>query len=128
MDLLEQYESGELSAPEAFIEASQMIKLYSDIKDKIYEKAVEVAREFNKDEQYYGMNWEIRGGKTTYDFEKSETFRNANSELKKVKADLTAATKAKESGKGFFDQESGDVMETVPIKSVSRDVLIFKPI
>jgi len=85
------------------------------------------ARQFNKGEKYYGGTWEFRSSGVTLDFTKDETYTKLNTAALARKKDLNAAWKAHQSGKGFFDQDSGEEMPILPVKIPAKESLIFKP-
>ncbi len=119
-------ETGDISFSEAFSLIYLEIKNLEKFKEEIYSDATEEVREFNKDEKYYGFKWEVRRGKVTYDFEKDEEYKDLNDKVKSRRKDLTQACKMAENNKVFFDGGSGEQIEAVPIKSVSKDVITFK--
>lgn len=127
-DIIKRIENDEMNYCEAFAVVSNKIKELEELKKTIYNDALEEARQFNKDEPYYGYIWEIRAGKTTYDFEKDQEYSTINSQLKDRRRLLTEAAKAASSNKGFFDKDSSEEIPVVPIKSVSNDVLITKSV
>lgn len=118
-------EEGSMTFVEAFAAISNEIKKLEAIKDEIYKDATEEAREFNKDEPYFGFIWSIRTGKTTYDFEADKEYCSINEALKSRRKALTEATKALANNKTFFDNDSGEELPHVPVKSVAKDVLTF---
>ncbi len=119
-------ENGDISFSEAFSLVYLEIKSLEKFKEEIYSDATEEVREFNKDEKYHGFMWEVRRGRVTYDFEKDEEYKDLNDKVKLRRKDLTQACKMAENNKVFFDGASGEQIEAVPIKSASKDVIIFK--
>ena len=128
MDIKEQYENGQITATEAFVIVNQKIKQLEALKNELYDNALEEAREFNKGEKYYGVVWEIRSGKTTYDFEKDNEYKSLNDQLKNRRKLLTAACKSAQNNIGTFNADSGEEITIVPIKSIARDTLVFKEV
>ena len=112
---------------EAFVIIKKMIYELEELKEQIYEDATDNARGFNKGESYFGGTWEIRAGKTTYDFNQDAQYRTLNEDFKNRRKELTDACKMAATNKGFFDNDTGEQIEAVRIKSIAKDVLIFKP-
>jgi len=119
-------ENGDITFSEAFSLIYLEIKSLEKFKEEIYSDATEEVREFNKNEKYHGFKWEVRRGKVTYDFEKDEEYNALNDKVKSRRKDLTIACKMAEFNKVFFDGDTGAQIDAVPIKSVSKDVIIFK--
>lgn len=94
----------------------------------IKEPVMQEAREFNKGETYYGGKWEFRSTGVTLDFTKDETYVDLDSKAKARRKDLTEAFKAHESGKGFFDSDSGEQIPILPVKIQSKETIVFKPV
>ena len=89
--------------------------------------AMQEAREFNKNEVYYGGIWEYRNTPTYLDFSKDEVFVKLSESASKRKKKLNDAWKANKEGQGFFDKETGEEIPILPVKTPSKEILIFKP-
>lgn len=124
-NIFESYLNGEITGAQCFSLISQQINVLLDQKELVRNDAIEEAKMFNKGEAYHGFVWEVRTGKTTYDFEKDEEYAGINDQLKARRRLLTDASKKAHSG-SFIVTEEGEQIEPVPIKSVAKDSLIFK--
>jgi hypothetical protein len=125
-ELKEKFESGELSPAETFAHVASMEKQIKQLKEDVYDAALDEAREFNKDERYHGVKWEIRSGRTIYDFEADPEYSRINNDLKDRRKLLTDGAKMKASNRVVFDPATGEEIESVPVKSVGRDILVVK--
>ena len=93
---------------------------------KPVQKDVEQAREFNKEDTYYGGTWQLKSTPTYLDFSKDETYVNLNQSALSRKKDLNQAWKASQTGKGFFDSETGEQMPVLPVKTPAKEIVVFK--
>ena len=85
------------------------------------------ARDFEKGEAYFGGTWQFRNGTTYLDFTKDDIYTNYASQASERKKELNAAWKAKQSGKGFFDSETGEEVPVLPVKTPAKEIIVFKP-
>ena len=92
----------------------------------IQSEAIIEAHEFDKGETYYGGTWQLKSTPTYLDFTKDETYQILYDKARSRKADLNAAYKAKQSGKGFFDSETGEEMPILPVKTPAKEIVVFK--
>ena len=113
--------------------AAKAYAMLKEIKDTIesglkviLDNAMTEAREFNKNEIYYGGIWEIRRTATYLDFSQDEVFVNLNNAASKRKKDLNQAWKAKQDGK-FYATDQGEEIPVLPVKTPSSETLVFKP-
>ena len=84
------------------------------------------AQTFGKSEVYYGGTWQLKSTPTYLDFTKDETYQILYDKARLRKSDLNAAYKAKQSGKGFFDSETGEEMPILPVKTPAKEIVVFK--
>ena len=88
--------------------------------------ALDEARQFNKGDVYYGGVWEVRNTPVYLDFSKDQIFTSLNSSAQARKKLLNQAYKQQE-GQAFFDKESGEEIPILPVKTASKETVIFKP-
>jgi hypothetical protein len=117
---------GEESAAEVYALLKQIVDRATAGLKVIQDGALAEAREFNKNETYYGGVWEVRNTPTYLDFSKDEVFTNLNQSALKRKKDLNQAWKAKQDGK-FYATDEGEEIPVLPVKTPSKETLIFKP-
>ena len=89
-------------------------------------EAINEAHTFDKGEIYYGGTWQLKSTPVYLDFSKDETYQNLFDKARDRKADLNAAYKAKLSGKGFFDSETGEQTPILPVKTPAKEIVVFK--
>jgi hypothetical protein len=124
-ELIEDYDSGKITPVEAFRLITEYKSMLDEFKESVYDDALDQAREFNKGEKYYGAVWEIRTGRTTYDFSQDKEYSSLDAALKIRKKELTDAAKMAASNKHVFDSD-GVQIDAPPVKSVARDILVIK--
>ena len=89
-------------------------------------EALNEAREFNKEDPYYGGTWQLKSTPTYLDFSQDKTFVSLNQSALARKKDLNQAWKASQTGKGFFDCETGEEVPVHPDKTPAKEIVIFK--
>ena len=89
-------------------------------------EAINEAHTFDKGETYYGGTWQLKSTPVYLDFSKDDIYQSLFDKARDRKADLNAAYKAKLSGKGFFDSETGDLMPILPVKTPAKEIVVFK--
>ena len=89
-------------------------------------EALNEAREFNKEDTYYGGTWQLKSTPTYLDFSQDETFVSLNKSALSRKKDLNQAWKASQTGKGFFDSETGEEVPILPVKTPAKEIVVFK--
>ena len=92
----------------------------------ILDPAMVEARDFNKGDTYFGGTWEYRNSPTYLDFSKDDLYQSLNSAASARKKDLNQAWKAKQDGK-FYATDEGEEIPVLPVKTASKETLIFKP-
>ncbi len=118
---------GEESACEIYsILKNLKVQIESGLKI-ITDPAMEEAREFNKGEKYFGGTWEFRSTQTYLNLDEDDTYVLLSNDLSLRKKDLNNAWKANQTGKGFFDSNSGEQIPVLSVKTPAKEGLIFKP-
>lgn len=107
-----------------------MLKEIKDVAESglkvILDGALTEAREFNKGDVYFGGVWEIRRTATYLDFTKDDLYTELNNNASARKKDLNQAWEAKQEGK-FFATSQGEEIPVLPVKTPSKETLIYKP-
>ena len=117
---------GETSACEAHVLLKELQSLIESGLKVIQPEVLNEAREFNKGEINFGGVWEVRNTATYLDFSQDEMYVSLNDAFSIRKKDLNAAWKAKQNGKGFFDSDTGEEIPILPVKTASKEIVIFK--
>jgi len=91
----------------------------------IKEPAMEEARDFNKDEQYYGGSWYFRSSQTYLNFSEDSLYNDLSDKLSERKKDLNQAWKSHQSGKLYVDAD-GEQIPVLSVKTPAKEGLIFK--
>ena len=117
---------GEESACEVYAMLKNLSSQIASGLELIKDEAMTEARMFNKGEVNFGGIWEFRSSQTYLNFAEDETFVNLNSALSERKKELNNAWKANQSGKGFFDNNSGEQIPVLSVKTEAKEGLIFK--
>ena len=89
--------------------------------------AMDEAREFNTKEKHYGGYWIIGSTQTILDYSQDEYYSEYDQKAKERKKMLTNAWKAHHQGSGFFDSNTGEEIPILPVKTPSKEMLIYKP-
>lgn len=124
--LIQDVMDGNESAAKAYSMLKDIASVTESGTKVILDAALQEAREFNKGEVYYGGVWEVRNTATYLDFSKDDIFTNLNQSALARKKDLNQAWKAKQDGK-FFATEDGEEIPVLPVKTPSKETLIYKP-
>ena len=85
------------------------------------------ARDYEKGEVYHGGTWTFRNTATYLDFSQDNVYTDLNGQASARKKELNAAWKASQSGKGFFDSETGEEVPILPVKTPAKEIIVFKP-
>ena len=89
--------------------------------------AMEEAREFNKDEKYFGGTWSFSSTGNTLNYDDDLTFKDLKTKLSDRQELLKNAFIAKQKGSISIDQETGEEITIVSIKKVSVETIRFSP-
>ena len=117
---------GEASACEAHVLLKDLESLIESGLKVIQPEVLNEARQLTKGEVYFGGKWEVKNTATYLDFSKDEMYVSLNAAFSIRKKDLNAAWKAKQDGKGFFDDDSGEEIPILPVKTASKEIVVFK--
>ena len=93
----------------------------------IKDGAIDEARDFNKGEKYYGGTWEVRNTPVYLDYSGDVVYTDLSSQASKRKLDLNQAFKMAQDSKTFFDNDSGEEIPIMPVKTPSSQIVVFKP-
>lgn len=97
-------------------------KSIEDVKPELEKHAMEEADKFGKSFSKAGVEFSIRNGSQTLDYEADEVYKERKESLKAREEMLKMAFKSKET---FFDGEGVEVPK-VPVKSFTKDSLVVK--
>ena len=125
-ELVQSVMDGNSSACEAYALLKDLKPLIESGLKVIEDGAMIEAREFDKGEKYFGGVWEFRSTATYLDFSKDEVYTNLNQSALSRKKELNEAFKASQTGKGFFDSETGEEVPILPVKTPAKEILIYK--
>ena len=93
----------------------------------IQSPVMEEAREFNKDEKYFGGAWSFSSTGNTLNYSDDPIFNELKEKLADRQEDLKNAFTANQKGLGFHDGDSGELIPVVSIKKVSVETIKFTP-
>jgi hypothetical protein len=124
--LIQDAHDGNESAAKAYAILKELKDVTESGLKVIMDEALAEAREFNKGDVYYGGLWEVRRTATYLDFSKDEVFTNWNKLASDRKKELNQAWKAKQEGK-FYVTDEGEEIPILPVKTPSKETLIYKP-
>ncbi len=116
---------GEVSCCEVHTQLKEIETLVKSGLKLIKSGAVAEARDFDKEERYFGGTWQIRSSATILHYEDDKEYSDYSKFASIRKKLLNEAWKKKNQGIGFFD-EDGEEIPVLRVKTPGTESAIFK--
>ena len=116
---------GEESACEVYAMLKNLSVQIGSGLELIKDEAMTEAREFNKDEKYFGGMWSFSSTGNKLNYEDDTMFKDMKTRLAERQLILKNAFIAKGKGNISINQETGEEITIVSIKKVSQEIIKF---